>query len=176
MLQAAPAATLVPQALVCVNRAASVPLMVTPLIVSGTLPVLVRVAVLFGGGFLGTVLTHVRSTGASSTEPLVIMTVPVIELRLSGTEVARSVTVLFKGREAGAVYVIAPPFAVMAGAMVPQAVRHAVPFCMSCQAMLFAVGSNPTAPTNCWATFKGTSALTGVIDTATARTPMLALP
>ena len=151
------------------------------MIASGAVPEFVSVAVwgtlVFGQSLHALPpLTKYMSTGASWTEPDVITILPVFELKLSGAELAVSVAAVIAGSEAGAVYVVAAPFAVMTGAIVPQPLEHSAPFCMSCQARPLAVGSNETVPANCCATFNGINALAGVIETVTAGTVRTVVP
>lgn len=114
------------------------------LMVSVELPVSVRVAAK-GGDEPTRTFPKFRSAGTSFTLPAVIVIVAVTDFEVSVTEVAVSVTVELAGTEAGAVYVIGLPLAVVADDTSPQPVEQGVPFCKSVQAtVLF-----PTVAINC---------------------------
>ena len=71
---------------------------------------------------------------------------------------------------------IADPSGARVGETVPQVAGHGVPFCASDQLSCPAVESDVTLPLNCWVTFNGMSALTGVTSTVIPATVMVAEP
>ena len=66
------------------------------------------------------------------------------------------------------------PLAVAAGAIVPHAGEHAVPFCVSVQVMLPLLGSSAAVPVNCCLAFTLTFAVVGDTETEMAGTVTVA--
>jgi len=130
IVQLLPAATLLPQGLgwESAKSTASVPEKVIALTVKADVPVLVS-STLFGALVeLTTLRPKKRLVGTSMTVPVEIVMDAELNLLVSETDVAVSVTGPLAGTEAGAVKLAAVPLGVVAGETVPQAGEHDAEF------------------------------------------------
>src|SRR6185369_12327903 len=175
MVHVAPAATLLPQSLVCVKALAFAPVNVMPVMFSAAAPVFVNAT---GRDLLALAFTvpNARMFGTSFTLPFVSAMDAAVDFVLSVTDSAVNVTLESAGILAGAVYVIAASLAVLAGEGVPHVAPQLIPFWARLQFTPLFAGSFATCPVNTCVALNGISPAPGETDTAIAGTTMLAKP
>jgi hypothetical protein len=88
------------------------------------------------------------SAGTSFTLPAVIVTLEESDIDGSVTDVAMTSTGGVAGSEAGAVYVVGAPLAVVNGETFPHSAAHAGPSCQSVQVTPLLAVSLPTVAMN----------------------------